>query len=82
MFVSFYFQICPVCARRVGTDLVNHITTQHRSLLKISLHQLAQVMLCIGLCYILVSDLFHYMFNKPGNGWFSIVISMLCCLTL
>ncbi|XP_048321046.1 protein DEHYDRATION-INDUCED 19 homolog 4 [Ziziphus jujuba] len=27
--------ICPVCAKRVGSDIVNHITTQHGSLLKV-----------------------------------------------
>ncbi|PQQ16592.1 protein DEHYDRATION-INDUCED 19 homolog 4-like [Prunus yedoensis var. nudiflora] len=28
--------VCPVCAKRVGANLVSHITTQHGSLLKIS----------------------------------------------
>ncbi|PRQ39347.1 putative drought induced 19 type, zinc-binding protein [Rosa chinensis] len=28
--------VCPVCAKRVGSNLVTHITTQHGSLLKIS----------------------------------------------
>ncbi|KAK2990293.1 hypothetical protein RJ640_014745 [Escallonia rubra] len=28
--------VCPVCAKRVGMDLVGHITMQHASLLKIS----------------------------------------------
>nr|XP_043606289.1 protein DEHYDRATION-INDUCED 19 homolog 4-like [Erigeron canadensis] len=27
--------ICPVCAKKVGTDLISHITVQHGSLLKI-----------------------------------------------
>ncbi|KAL5541904.1 hypothetical protein UlMin_009614 [Ulmus minor] len=31
--------VCPLCAKRVGADLVSHITTQHRSFLKISLSQ-------------------------------------------
>ncbi|KAM2888555.1 hypothetical protein FF1_012265 [Malus domestica] len=31
-------RVCPVCAKRVGANLVSHITTQHGSLLKISFH--------------------------------------------
>lgn len=27
--------VCPVCAKRVGSDLVSHVTTQHGSLLKV-----------------------------------------------
>ncbi|XP_076951569.1 protein DEHYDRATION-INDUCED 19 homolog 4-like [Bidens hawaiensis] len=27
--------VCPICAKRVGTDLVSHITMQHGSLLKV-----------------------------------------------
>lgn len=29
-------QVCPICEKKVGTDLVGHITTQHENLLKIS----------------------------------------------
>lgn len=29
-------QVCPVCAARVGLDLVGHLTTQHGSFFKIS----------------------------------------------
>ncbi|KAM7280895.1 hypothetical protein ACFE04_008029 [Oxalis oulophora] len=28
--------VCPVCEKRVGSDIVSHITTQHGSILKIS----------------------------------------------
>ncbi|CAN1281348.1 Protein DEHYDRATION-INDUCED 19 homolog 7 [Linum perenne] len=28
--------VCPVCAKRVGMDIVGHITTQHQSFFKIS----------------------------------------------
>ncbi|KAK4477631.1 hypothetical protein RD792_016869 [Penstemon davidsonii] len=28
--------VCPVCVKKVGSDLVRHLTTQHGSLLKIS----------------------------------------------
>ncbi|XP_047975044.1 protein DEHYDRATION-INDUCED 19 homolog 4-like [Salvia hispanica] len=27
--------VCPICAKRVGTDLVRHLTVQHASLLKV-----------------------------------------------
>ncbi|MBA0585394.1 hypothetical protein Gorai_016174 [Gossypium raimondii] len=30
------FQVCPVCAKRVGMDIVSHITMQHGNFLKIS----------------------------------------------
>ncbi|XP_074340265.1 protein DEHYDRATION-INDUCED 19 homolog 4-like [Apium graveolens] len=29
-------EVCPICDKKVGTDMVGHITTQHGSLLKIS----------------------------------------------
>ncbi|CDO98805.1 unnamed protein product [Coffea canephora] len=28
--------VCPVCAKRVGIDLIDHVTMQHGNLLKIS----------------------------------------------
>ncbi|CAN1151064.1 Protein DEHYDRATION-INDUCED 19 homolog 7 [Linum perenne] len=34
--------VCPVCAKRVGLDIVGHITTQHQSLFKISFSLLLQ----------------------------------------
>ncbi|KAF5772653.1 putative drought induced 19 type, zinc-binding protein [Helianthus annuus] len=30
--------VCPICAKKVGTGLVSHITMQHGSLLKISFY--------------------------------------------
>ena len=54
LFKSIYFQVCPLCAKRVGADLVSHITTQHRSFLKISLSQVGSnsslllVLLCLS----------------------------------
>ena len=29
-------QVCPVCAKRVGMDIVSHITKQHGNFFKIS----------------------------------------------
>lgn len=34
--IRLYMQICPVCAKRVGTNLVGHITQQHGNILKVS----------------------------------------------
>ena len=33
----FSLQVCPVCAMRVGVDMVAHITLQHGNIFKISL---------------------------------------------
>lgn len=33
---TVYLQVCPVCAMRVGVDMVAHITLQHGSMFKIS----------------------------------------------
>lgn len=30
------FQVCPICATRVGMDLIGHLTMQHGSYFKIS----------------------------------------------
>lgn len=34
---DIYLQVCPVCATRVGVDMVAHITLQHGNIFKISL---------------------------------------------
>lgn len=39
-FFPLYFQVCPVCAKRVGMDIVSHITMQHGSFFKISFFML------------------------------------------
>ena len=41
LFGIVYFQVCPVCGKRVGMDLVGHITMQHGNFLKISFCKLA-----------------------------------------
>ncbi|KAK3002484.1 hypothetical protein RJ639_020337 [Escallonia herrerae] len=58
--------VCPVCAKRVGMDLVGHVTMQHASLLKISF-----------LLVLVVDVLFFYRkrrYRKGGsNSTFSIL---------
>lgn len=47
----FYLQVCPVCAVRVGFDMVAHITLQHGNIFKISF--LPYVTICInGFCFL------------------------------
>lgn len=36
MGASSLLQVCPVCAMRVGVDMVAHITLQHGNIFKIS----------------------------------------------
>ncbi|KAM1171510.1 hypothetical protein ACFX1T_021787 [Malus domestica] len=49
--------VCPVCAKRVGANLVSHITTQHGSLLKISF--------CLDFCvWVMCSLTIHYVQRK------------------
>lgn len=33
---AVYLQVCPVCAMRVGVDMVAHITLHHGNIFKIS----------------------------------------------
>jgi hypothetical protein len=35
-FHELRFQVCPICAGRVGMDLIGHLTVQHASYFKIS----------------------------------------------
>ncbi|RRT61248.1 hypothetical protein B296_00032707 [Ensete ventricosum] len=41
-FSCFYFglgmYVCPLCAARVGMDMIGHTTTEHANLLKISFY--------------------------------------------
>lgn len=36
LILAFFLQVCPVCAMRVGVDMVAHITLQHGNIFKIS----------------------------------------------
>ncbi|KAJ9555019.1 hypothetical protein OSB04_009633 [Centaurea solstitialis] len=43
--------VCPICAKRVGTGLVSHITMQHGSLLKISFYRSHSLIKLWMLCF-------------------------------
>lgn len=51
---TVYLQVCPVCAMRVGVDMVAHITLQHGSIFKISF---SFELLCVAdlMCYLILS---------------------------
>ncbi|GAA0168292.1 hypothetical protein LIER_23042 [Lithospermum erythrorhizon] len=40
--------VCPVCAMRVGVDMVAHITLQHGNIFKISFEPLTAVCVCLS----------------------------------
>jgi hypothetical protein len=42
-FAEMPFQACPICATRVGMDLIGHLTMQHGSYFKISFFNYAAV---------------------------------------
>lgn len=45
MIRAFCLQVCPVCAMRVGVDMVAHITLQHGNIFKISIF--SQRLICV-----------------------------------
>lgn len=46
-FAETPFQVCPICATRVGMDLIGHLTMQHGSYFKISFTMLLLLITCI-----------------------------------
>lgn len=54
-FLYPFVQVCPVCALRVGVDMVAHIALQHGSILKISFSLFVNICFCQ-----LLHDLVYY----------------------
>jgi len=49
MIDAVYLQVCPVCAMRVGVDMVAHITLQHGNIFKISFS--IELSLALMICF-------------------------------